>query len=426
MSRILKAGLFGSVALVTAALVAVAANDGPAKPVRIDQNVDQATLDRYHYTDQGTRLVPAAWLAALDKPDGTGKVIKPADLRKYGSLVDNVPNGPANPYGWPRLDGQRSAKSDGIAIAGFTCAMCHTGRTTTGLGDHRGRPADDRPLPLRRRGGERLRRHRDRRVMRKKLIAEAIAAGYPADRMEADFDGVVSDQPHPPVDAGSEDHHAAGRPPGRCGAGHRQRVFGSDLMMPTNQRDATAGELPIPGHLAPGWLQYNGHRRRPRLAQHRRVGTEGPTHIVDADGSSTRRRSAGDLGADQDPWMEGAQTLKAPTAGGHARPDRLGSGRGRAHALLRDLRRLPASDAARRHLGRRRGAARKIGTDPAGDQLSRLYHDLDPRPRQRRPLCRRQAAVNAVRAQLYGDKDPGGRAPARRCPPRPLGYKAGR
>ena len=59
----------------------LAQTDDPGRKVTIDQKVDQATLSRYHHTDQGTRLIPAAWLAAVQKADGSGPVTSATNLR---------------------------------------------------------------------------------------------------------------------------------------------------------------------------------------------------------------------------------------------------------------------------------------------------------------------------------------------------------
>ena len=101
MSRILGAWLVGGASLIAASVAALAASIAPPRYVTLDQGIDQATLEQYHHTDQGTRLVPAAWLAALEMPDGSGKVMSSEMMRKYGFLVDNQAKTPSNPYGWP-------------------------------------------------------------------------------------------------------------------------------------------------------------------------------------------------------------------------------------------------------------------------------------------------------------------------------------
>ena len=97
-----------------------------------DQGIDPATLARYHHTDQGTRLIPAAWLQALKTADGSTRVMDSANTAKFGFLPDEI-RSKLNPYGWP-IGFTVSDPSQGIPIAGITCAACHTGQL-----DYRGR-----------------------------------------------------------------------------------------------------------------------------------------------------------------------------------------------------------------------------------------------------------------------------------------------
>src|SRR5690606_15911679 len=127
MSRFLKAGLLGGPVVIVASLVALAQTEAPPANapntyVLIDQGVDQDTLERYHHTDQGTRLLPAAWMAAIEKPDGSGKVMNPIDLARYGFIIDPVKKGSDNPYGWPIGFTVSDPKvTNGVAVAGITC-----------------------------------------------------------------------------------------------------------------------------------------------------------------------------------------------------------------------------------------------------------------------------------------------------------------
>ena len=101
MSRKLWAGLLGGVVCTSAVVFAMAATELPRVFISIDQNIDQATLHTYHHTDQGTRIMPAAFLQALEMADGSSKVMNPDNLRKWGFLVDNIAADALNPYGWP-------------------------------------------------------------------------------------------------------------------------------------------------------------------------------------------------------------------------------------------------------------------------------------------------------------------------------------
>ncbi len=126
MSPIARTFLLGA-AVVALATVVSFADNAPAGPVTLDQGIDAATLYQYHHTDQGTRLLPAAFLAALRMPDDS-KLMSPANVSKWGFLVDSSPPDKLNPYQWPIGFSISDGKEDGgIPTAGITCAACHTG-----------------------------------------------------------------------------------------------------------------------------------------------------------------------------------------------------------------------------------------------------------------------------------------------------------
>lgn len=293
MKRLIRISLLGGACLVAGALAAFAANSGPPTYFPLDQGVDQGTLERYHHIDQGTRLVPAAWLAAVEMPDGSGKVMSPAVMRKYGFLVDNQPKTPANPYGWPLgWTVSDPAASDGISIAGFSCAMCHTGRIDhggTSMIVEGGQSMID-IFPFVNVVADAFVQTATDPVMRRKFFADAIAAGYPAARMEKDFDAVMAGLSRlKQATPGTQITLLPGGP-GRVDAvqGIANRAFGSDLMIPSNQRDGTAPvSYPYLWDIwRLTWLQYNGFL--PIAPDSRNlgevIGTLAETHMVDADG----------------------------------------------------------------------------------------------------------------------------------------------
>lgn len=308
------------------ALPVLAANlDTPSSYVRIDQNVDAATLERYHHTDQGTRLLPAAWLAAVEKPDGSGKVMNVQDLRRYGFLVDNVTTGPSNPYGWP-LGWSISdpAQNDGVAIAGFTCAMCHTGQIEykgKGMVIEGGQSMID-VFPFVDSIGAAFIATATDSTMRAKFYKDAIAEGYPADRMEKDFEAAVATLSHLKSSTPGASIKMLPAGQGRVDAvqGIANRVFGTDLMVPSNQRDASAPvSYPYLWDIwRLSWLQYNGFI--PAQADSRNIGevlgTEGKMNLVGPDGSLNpeplRWKTSVQINNLQ--WIETTlQGLKAPT-----------------------------------------------------------------------------------------------------------------
>lgn len=98
-------------------LIAFNVNTAAANQVvYLDQGTSWTATDRqqYYSQDQGSRLIPAAWLFALKHYDGTPFM---ADrLSRYGYL----PNDSADPKSLPV-----GFSSNGDAI-GMTCAACHT------------------------------------------------------------------------------------------------------------------------------------------------------------------------------------------------------------------------------------------------------------------------------------------------------------
>lgn len=405
------------------------------------QGVDPATLARYHHTDQGTRLVPAAWLAALEKPDGSGKVMNRADLEAFGFLYDDTPAGPSNPYGWPLGWTVSNPGKDGVAIAGFTCAMCHTGRI-----DHAGRSMIVEGgqsmidlFPFAGKVVEALTATATDPVMRRRFIADAIAAGYPPERMEPDLDAALARFSHiAPATPGAKLAMLPGGP-GRVDAvqGIANRVFGTDLDMPTNQRDFTAPvSYPYLWDIwRLSWLQYNG--LLPRAADFRNIGevlgTLGRTNIVDATGALNPEpeRWKSSVQIENLRWMESTlHDLRAPVWP----EDMLGpidrdkAARGRAlfveHcAGCHGIKALPDGgwDVTVVPLAH-------IGTDPAqATNFARNAYDLRKvgLPGDAPAWLGLQTAVTAIREQLYDDA---GIPPGEREGPvavqAPCGYKA--
>lgn len=97
---------------------------GAAEPQAIHHaaqgaNWTPALRDAFYRLDQGSRLIPLAWLKALRQPDGAPFL---ADaLARYGFLPNSSPNNPdALPLGF-----SVAASAQG-PTAGLTCAACHT------------------------------------------------------------------------------------------------------------------------------------------------------------------------------------------------------------------------------------------------------------------------------------------------------------
>ncbi len=92
--------------------------DSPVKFADQGANWTNEARKQYYSRDQGARVIPYAWIAALTLPDGKGFL---ADgLARYGY--------PANPdadtAGLPV--GFHTAKYEGVKTLGITCAACHS------------------------------------------------------------------------------------------------------------------------------------------------------------------------------------------------------------------------------------------------------------------------------------------------------------
>jgi hypothetical protein len=312
-------------AMVGAAVV-LAQTDDLGRKVTIDQNVDQATLGRYHHTDQGTRLIPAAWLAAVQKADGSGPVMSTANLRDSGFIMDDRQAGPSNPYGWPvGFTVSDPGVSGGVPVAGFTCALCHTGQIEykgTAIRIEGGQAYIDMPGFVTGLAAALVATASDPQ-RRQTFFADAIAAGYPADRMERDFEtGVALFQKQMQTTQG----HAitqlrTGR--GRLDAvqGIANQVFAADLDVPANTRDLDAPvNFPYLWDIwRLSWLQYNGFL--PPQATSRNIGevlgSKGRTYLVDAQTGALNpelQRWRSSIQLNNISWMEKTlEGLRAPT-----------------------------------------------------------------------------------------------------------------
>lgn len=123
-----------SVALAVSATIGIATTTAlfaldsrRTKPVvTLDQGWDAIERQFYCYTSQGTFLMPAAWLEALEAPDGN-RFMSAGHLEHFGIIFDAA-SSPKNPYGWPiGFSIDTDARNNGITQAGLTCAACHTG-----------------------------------------------------------------------------------------------------------------------------------------------------------------------------------------------------------------------------------------------------------------------------------------------------------
>ena len=114
--RLVVGLLLAACLYLVAPLTGSAQTDG-VQPVDQGSSWSDAQRAGFYKQDQGSRLIPFAWLAALTQADGTPFI---ASLARYGYLPDPDP---ANASGLP-LGFVKAASSYG-AVVGMTCAACH-------------------------------------------------------------------------------------------------------------------------------------------------------------------------------------------------------------------------------------------------------------------------------------------------------------
>ncbi len=93
----------------------------------VDQGWNQQQRELYYYTSQGTFIMPAALLEALESDSGR-RFMDPANLSRFGFIFETNGNSAKNPYGWPIGFAVDTAATPGVPQVGFTCAACHTGQ----------------------------------------------------------------------------------------------------------------------------------------------------------------------------------------------------------------------------------------------------------------------------------------------------------
>ena len=121
----MRIGVALCLGLCSAALCACTPEHAPpdrpssGSPILLDQGAGwtDATRADFYSRDQGSQIMPLAWLEALEQPSGTPFLAD--SLGRYGYLAN-----PANNNFLPV--GFTAAGPEGSEIAGMTCAACHT------------------------------------------------------------------------------------------------------------------------------------------------------------------------------------------------------------------------------------------------------------------------------------------------------------
>jgi hypothetical protein len=107
----------------------------PQQRVQLDQHWTDEQRRLFHYTAQGTRLLPYEWFMALEQPcfslGGCEPFHQKTYLARFGFLEgDQDPklNPDGLPVGFAKQDDFYDPESNGTSkVVGLTCAACHTG-----------------------------------------------------------------------------------------------------------------------------------------------------------------------------------------------------------------------------------------------------------------------------------------------------------
>lgn len=135
--------------LVAASLVALASfgcasrlpDDQPDEVIHIAaQNWSAGQRAWFHHTSQGTKLMPYAWLLALEQPvlswpAAAPAFIAPAHMARFGFLpsAPSPLNPDTLPIGFARDEfGVQEGSDTPEVVVGLTCAACHTGQVELG------------------------------------------------------------------------------------------------------------------------------------------------------------------------------------------------------------------------------------------------------------------------------------------------------
>ena len=132
----MRIGVALRLGLCSAALCACTPEHAPpdrpssGSPILLDQGAGwtDATRADFYSRDQGSQIMPLAWLEALEQPSGTPFLAD--SLGRYGYLAN-----PANNNFLPV--GFTAAGPEGSEIAGMTCAACHTRQISVGGSEYR-------------------------------------------------------------------------------------------------------------------------------------------------------------------------------------------------------------------------------------------------------------------------------------------------
>lgn len=103
--------------------------DGAAVPggkgaINLEQGWSREVQERAWFTSFGSRLIPTAWLEALEQADSQARFMADAHMDALGFLVQSAT--PANPQAFP-VGFTQTVDARGTPWTGLGCAACHTG-----------------------------------------------------------------------------------------------------------------------------------------------------------------------------------------------------------------------------------------------------------------------------------------------------------
>lgn len=297
-----------ALAVPALALMLLAACEATPEPeparevVRLEQGWGEAERALFHYTPQGTEIMPAAWLASLRTGVfGGPRLMDPESLAPFRFITAAAsPDPGVNPYGFPvgfavhRHDGPGETYR-GVRMAGFTCAACHTGQI-----DHEGRsiiieggPAMHDAVAFQRAMARAMILTAELPWKRGRFFREVLERDpdWPGGRLalEAAFDRAVA---RIKVAADAPDRGLSPVPEGHGRLDALQRIanqlLADDLGVPENAQpmDAPVSFPPVWDIWRFDWVQYNASVRQPMVRNvGEALGVRARTNFIDAAGA---------------------------------------------------------------------------------------------------------------------------------------------
>ncbi len=297
--------------------------------MKLEQGWPEEVRQRYHYTSQGTLILPAAWLMEIRQGFfSSKKLIDPETLAGLRFLTDGIEAGAWNKAGlpigwtvdsWAKPGGPADSK---MPKAGFNCAACHTGQI-----NYKG-------TAILIEGGGAL----HDAAQFQNLLGTAVLGTYLVPWKHAAFVDAVAKATGQDKAAVEDGLKAAfwkaasaawtgfrmslypGEGYGRLDALQRiaNTLLADDLHMPSNNRPAGAPvKFPFVWDIWRfDWVQYNGSVRQPMARNAgEALGVRAETNFVDADGKPVAEPARWDSSVNvvNLEWLEHAlERLRAP------------------------------------------------------------------------------------------------------------------